>query len=190
MKRNKASIGRSVTAASQVPLMYRPDSGIYSTITGLLLLAWCLPAAALEVYRWTDAQGIVQFSEAPPADPQIPFQTLQLEYTGSSIVPNRVNNVLRVARHLEASRLAREQARTEAHQAAQEVERQVRLAEEQATPAPATLYPGYYPRPFYPHPLPPRHMPAPRWVPPPGYRPPRPPAVPTSDPAVAWGGRR
>lgn len=85
----------------------------------LFLLAAASPALGGEVFRWVDEQGITNFSQTPPVDPERPAQRLQLE-TFSTIPPVDVSALLEVAERLEASRLAREQARAAQRQAVRE----------------------------------------------------------------------
>ncbi len=44
----------------------------------LVLLAVCLPAAATDMYSWTDANGVKHFADAPPAAKGIKAQKLKV----------------------------------------------------------------------------------------------------------------
>lgn len=144
-------------------------------ITAFALLLVCLSAFALEIYRWTDADGVVHFSESPPDDPRIPVQTLLLEEHGDT-ASGDLKEVLDVADRLEASRLAREQARAEAAEASREAQRQA-APQETTEPreVPVYVYPPHrrYPPPGYPMPpwpkpvMPPPRKPVYGRVPPP-----------------------
>ena len=101
----------------------------------LALLITSTPALGGEMYRWVDEQGVTNFSQTPPDDPAMLARVLHLEPL-STIAPVDVAALLEVAERLEASRLAREQARAAQRQATREAQ----LPEQ---PPPATT--AYHP---------------------------------------------
>ncbi len=114
-------------------------------------------AAAVEVYKWMDEQGIVHYSGSPPPEAVTEFATLEFpnEYDAPSESENHHLAMLQVAKELEKSRLAREKIRAE--QEALERQRSQRImaippAYEDGAYYP--LYPyatGFFHRPFFPH---------------------------------------
>ncbi len=119
----------------------------------LALLAATSPALGGEIYRWVDEQGVTNFSELPPEDPGQTARVLHLEPL--STVPSvDVNALLEVAERLEASRLAREQARAAQRQASREARRQEQETSPAITayPSPVFLHTGLRtPRQLHPH---------------------------------------
>ncbi|MCA1805261.1 MAG: DUF4124 domain-containing protein [Xanthomonadaceae bacterium] len=101
----------------------------------LALLVATTPALGGEIYRWVDEQGVTNFSQTPPDDPAQSARVLHLEPL-STIPSVDVAALLEVAERLEASRLAREQARAAQRQAV----RGARL-QEQETPPAISAYP-------------------------------------------------
>ncbi|HSJ47226.1 MAG TPA: DUF4124 domain-containing protein [Gammaproteobacteria bacterium] len=119
----------------------------------LALLAATSPALGGEIYRWVDEQGVTNFSQEPPDDPVQDARVLHLESL-STIPSVDVTALLEVAERLEASRLAREQARA----AQQQASREARLQEQETQPAittyqpPILLHTGFRTPPhLYPH---------------------------------------
>lgn len=101
----------------------------------LALLIAAAPALGGEIYRWVDEQGVTNFSQTPPDDPAQGARVLHLEPL-STIPSVDVTALLEVAERLEASRLAREQARAAQRQAI----REARFHQEQETPPAITAY--------------------------------------------------
>lgn len=119
----------------------------------LALLAATSPALGGEIYRWVDEQGVTNFSQTPPDDPVQDARVLHLNPL-STIPSVDVTALLEVAERLEASRLAREQARAAQRQAT----REARLQEQETPPVittyqpPVLLHTGFRtPRHLYPH---------------------------------------
>lgn len=91
-------------------------------LVGSLMLPFT--AAALEVHKWTDAQGVVHYSESPPGSTDIAsvetFE-VQSEYKApDQSTEEKYRSLLEVADALEKSRLAREEARAEREARARE----------------------------------------------------------------------
>lgn len=125
---------------------------------GLLLglAAHTTPLFATPIYTWTDAQGVRQFSQYPPADPEQTAQTLH--YESGPTAPetaDRLQTIRDVARDLETARQHREEQRAKAA----------------PPPAPPPAEPAYppainvLPYPYYGSPYPPPYPPAapPHW---------------------------
>ena len=84
--------------------------------TLLALLMATSPVLGGDIYRWVDEDGVTNFSQTPPEDPALATRVLQLDNL-STTPPVDVAALLEVAASLEASRLAREQARAAQRQA-------------------------------------------------------------------------
>ena len=110
----------------------------------LALLIASTPALGGEMYRWVDEQGVTNFSQTPPDDPAMLARVLHLEPL-STIAPVDVAALLEVAERLEASRLAREQARAAQRQATREAQ------------LPAVLHTGFRKPPLLHPPIRPSH---------------------------------
>lgn len=125
----------------------------------LFALIFPFAASALEVYKWTDDDGVVHYSESRPrtkAGDIASLETFQIdnEHPPGDASASDYQSMLDVAEQLEQSRLARERAR------AQELRDARQLQPIAVTPRYAdddVNYPhiysrasGYY-RPYYPH---------------------------------------
>lgn len=110
------------------------------TLAAGLLLP--LTVGALEVHKWTDAQGVVHYSESPPDSSDIASVEMfevQSEYEApAESSREKYRSLLEVAKELEKSRLAREEARAEREARAREQWQQV-----MAPPAYAGVTAGY-----------------------------------------------
>ena len=148
--------------------------GVTSKLLILLALAAlaCPWAEATEVYRWTDENGVVHFSQTPPPPSESEVSKLALDDTRPADYDPEAD-IYGVAAQQERMKALRE----EMEKKRQGRERQAPM--QNVTPYrdrtylnyPIYGYPGYYPRPPY-RPNPPIERPRPR----PGdpIRPPRP----------------
>jgi hypothetical protein len=150
-------------------------------LTGVL----CTPVGADNLYRWTDADGRVHFSDQapPPATPAL-VERLPLPQYVDPGVPAGHYSVTQQWRRLYEERLAREQERRERRREVQElalrkreVEAAERAADSAAAPPPLTTPVWIAPRPHRPWHRPGKPLrPAPDtglWKPDhPAYRPP------------------
>lgn len=128
------------------------------------LLAVAATASAQDaLYRWTDAQGQLHFSDQPPPTDGQPHEQLPLpSYTEPALSPDQAPySILNQARRLEAARRQMQRERLEQQQRDREFALRRRALEaqhEQPMPTPPAVH--VVPRP----PRPPVHVP--------GYRPP------------------
>lgn len=117
----------------------------------LLAFGLCATAGAETVHTWVDAQGVRHFSQYPPADPEQPAETLELEpLPAAADESERLQNIRDISRDLELSRQQREEQR--ARQAP---------PEPAPPPEPPVVAPSYvlpYPPAYPPH----RQKPHPR----------------------------
>lgn len=125
--------------------------------TGVVMaLSAALPltASALEVYKWTDEQGVVHYSGSPPPESvdMAALETFEVpsEYEApAESKEDKARSLLKVAKELEESRLAREEARAER-------EAQARDQWQRMLAPPAYTYTGgyaaayFYPQSYYP----------------------------------------
>lgn len=123
----------------------------------VFLLTFGLFAAvgAETVHTWVDAQGVRHFSQYPPADPEQPAETLELEpLPAGPDVDDRLQDIRDISRDLERSRQQREEQR------ARQAPPEPAPAPEPPVVAPTYVlpYPPAYPPPYPPH----RQKPHPR----------------------------
>jgi len=133
----------------------------HSTLTSLIPLALCWfisPAAlAVTVYQWTDTEGVVHFSDTPPAAPEATAvsATEILDFAGEATDPEAYSIVNQLEAMIAWRRQAEEDRRAEKQ--LQLEEQRLALAQAATQPAPAVredvsysrsfLYPAgfYYP---------------------------------------------
>lgn len=145
----------------------------HGTLTRLITLALSLyigPAAlAVTVYQWTDAEGVMHFSDTPPAAQEATAfsETELLDFAGEETDPDAYS----IVNQLEAMTAWRRQAEEDrrAEKQLQLEEERLALEQETAQPAPVAgediYYPGSY---FYPAGLySPYYNRYPKW---PGYK--------------------
>ncbi len=83
-------------------------------LTGLLGLLLCSPVEATQVFRWVDAQGVVQFSDAPPTVPVADILIIDTPVFARGANPDSdYYSIVNQNRRMEQSRLAREKLRAE-----------------------------------------------------------------------------
>ena len=108
-------------------------------VLGTCLIGTSLATAAATVYKWTDADGIVHFSDVPPVNaPQESteqiifddFEPVNLEETGYSII-EQAQQISEMRRQETEARLVARQLQLEAQRLANEVEIS-RMQQEQA----------------------------------------------------------
>ncbi|GEM_PF-2644755 len=85
-------------------------------LLAVIALTFPFAASALEVYKWTDDNGVVHYSESLPrieADDRGSLETFHIanDRGPADAEANRYRTMLEVAERLEQSRLARERAR-------------------------------------------------------------------------------
>jgi hypothetical protein len=146
--------------------------------TLLALLMAASPVLGGDIYRWVDEDGVTNFSHTPPEDPALATRVPHLDNL-STTPPVDVAALLETAASLEASRLAREQARATQRQAVG------------VEPPRAETVPRVTHHPVLAHPVPRKHpllhvphLPIEKR---PGRRPPQPEPVERMDSAVASG---
>jgi hypothetical protein len=106
-------------------------------LLGILALTFVLPAdgadsdATGQVYEWKDAQGVVHFSDQPPANPASPVEVQTLpEVPASPRGDGDYYSVENQAERLEQDRERREAARREAESQRLDAQRQAAETEE------------------------------------------------------------
>jgi len=171
-------------------------------MVGLLMvaLAFSHPGTAAELYRWTDADGRVHFSDRPPPAAEVPAEVERLptpRFADPGIPPGHYS-VTEQWQRLQAERLIRQREQWERNREARELtlrEREVaaaeRAAEELAAPSNVSGAVWVGPRrPWYGH-RPGRPQPhTGLWKPDhPAFRPP-PPVRPHPRPMPRGGGMR
>jgi hypothetical protein len=144
---------------------------------GLVLLLSVVPAAhadsdvTRELYQWKDEQGVVHFSDQPPANPASPVKVHPLSPLSSSPPPeDDYYSVVNQSRRFEEDYRQRQQARRQAKE--QRLQRAKLEAELEAARAQLKRLEEEQQGPYYPsylHAVPPGHSPVR-----PGYRPARP----------------
>ncbi len=127
----------------------------------ILILATVVPATAATVYQWTDAEGVVHFSDVPPADQTI-TEAQELEYPvyaetianpeDYSII-NQLETMTEWRRQITEERLAQRELELEAKRIANEKHaNRYNVIEQGLYYRPQQVYypsyPVYYP---YPH---------------------------------------
>jgi len=131
-----------------------------AVLLALFALAFPFAASALEVYKWTDEDGVVHYSESRPRTEAADIGSLETFEIDNAPRPgddsaSDYRTMLDVAERLEQSRLARERARAEqatqrAQQAATNTDATQYMDDDVGYPV---MYPrtgGYY-RPYYPY---------------------------------------
>lgn len=130
------------------------------------------PAAAQEIYRWVDADGVVHFSDTAPATESSGIRTIVLEYTRPADYDPEAD-IYDVAGQSERMQALREDMARE-REARRERDQKAARAEQPPVDGPAQYgYPVGYPL----YPRPPMRPPA---RPPTGPQPPRPEPYETS----------
>jgi Domain of unknown function (DUF4124) len=141
-----------------------------------LLLLCCLPSFAATVYKSIDANGVVTYSDSPPAD-DVMVETLvfdELTVPAAENERQRLQDMRETTDRMIADRMAREKHRAEVRKLAAEAQAQSRQQQPPAEDDSVTFYPGYYGgypihRPWWP----PNHLrPRPPLLPPVVERPP------------------
>lgn len=136
--------------------------GVFIGIVGILIAGI---ASAGDIYKWQDHEGIVHYSELPPALELSSVEVLTVKPAGTvTPAPESYHSALELANSLQAGRLEREKLRLERARLAQE-ERRARLDADRYYGTSQTRYyfGGYIPyrshpgRPHHgkPHPRPP-----------------------------------
>jgi len=114
-------------------------SAFWTIGLAFMLLASAGVGAGEALYRWTDDQGQVHFSDRVPEMEGRPVQTLPMPETGTFTAPGDDRySVMNQSRRMRAERQARETARRRAYLA--ELEERRRLAEIAAAEARAKQY--------------------------------------------------
>jgi hypothetical protein len=179
-------------------------------LISLLATASC-PDALAQVYQWKDAEGVVHFSDTPPANPASPIEVHPLpEIPPMPAGDDDYYSVVNQAQRLDEQRRQREEARRQAEQQRLQEERRaleleeararLRQLEEPQEPEGYPVYtvppwpiwrPGYrrpdwpaYPPDHYPHRPDNRPRPPQQGKGPPNHRP------PPAQPALSSGGIR
>ncbi|MGH8502518.1 MAG: DUF4124 domain-containing protein [Gammaproteobacteria bacterium] len=132
-----------------------------AVLLALFALAFPFAVSALEVYKWTDEDGVVHYSESRPRAEAADIGSLETFEIDNAPRPGDASagdyrTLLDVAERLEQSRLARERARAEqatqrAQQAATTTDTTQYTDDNVGYPV---MYPrtgGYYRYPYYPH---------------------------------------
>lgn len=134
---------RETETCSILPVMNRSCRLIW---VPLLSLVFCLPGTAATVYKSVDENGVVVFSDSPPAE-DVAVETLVIDAQApqqSPLKQQRLEEMRETTDRMVADRMAREKHRAEIEKLQAETQAELSAQEFPDYYESSTVYSGYY----------------------------------------------